>query len=200
MVPEVLNDQYSVEKLSIIGVDGVMMGEKLWTALLNTNKQLTALKFGKYLFPPIQSLSLVFEKFKPSLTSLSLYIGYQFDNYVGYVGMLSSLLSRNSLLNELEIILDHDLSFSHSFLQHAVNLASYSFGCNRITGTNFQHLFTFIATHKSLKSISIKAPRTHWERPGESEASFFLFYEKLVAAIFENPSIDRVGLDIDVEV
>jgi hypothetical protein len=81
--------------------------------------------------------------------------------------------------------------FSHAFLEQAVNLKSYSFEGYTVSRAHIRSLLHFIATHKSLVSLSLKS--INWGE--EALDSFSLFYEDLVGAIQANPSIQRVDLE-----
>ena len=202
MVSTVLsNDRQSAsEKLTIIGNEDVIAEPAYLNALSNTRKQLKGLKFGKYLSPPVQTMSIILEKFKPSLNYLSLC--YPDNDHAVWENLLTSFLLDNSNINDLEVIRqftwseDNDMDFNHSFLEQAVNLTSYTYEGIMASAASIQSLFTFIASHKSLKSVSL----TLTERNEDTSDSFIAFYEQLVAAVSDNLTIERVRLVIDVEV
>ena len=111
--------------------------------------------------------------------------------------MLSTFLLDNNLLNDLEVSWSpdyHEDSFNHSFLEHAFNLTSYTFRGQTVSQAHMQSLFTFIATHKSLKSLSLRF--NDWRE--ETEDSFIVFYENLVNALRLNRSIERITLACDI--
>jgi hypothetical protein len=193
MVSEVLSDRYSIEKLYIFGSKISFPGTEYLNALMSTNHQLKALKFGKNLNPKTDAISLILEKFKPSLTSLSLC--FQDEFYDDWDGLLSAFLTENSQLTDLEVILEnstHDF-FRHSYLAQTINLKSFSFEGKKPSDAQMRPLFAFFASHASLQSLNLK-----FVSAGDSYPAFIEFYEKFVAAIYQNLNIERVVLTINV--
>jgi hypothetical protein len=192
LIPEVLTQKYFVERLIILNEQIIPTNLGYLDALFSTSKKLTGLVFGENLLPSVQSMSKILVKFKPSLVYLS--VTYQKFDTTEFGALLSTLLSYNSRLNQLEVISPEMRQTNQIFLEHATNLTSYSYAGMMPCEAYLQPLLQFVASHHNLKSLTLKF------RGYEEESVFISFYVKLVAAIQSNMSIIQLDLVIALRV